>query len=53
AQELSISENTIKYHMKNILQKMGASNRTEAATVALQQGLIQSKQPPADPPSQL
>jgi DNA-binding NarL/FixJ family response regulator len=47
AQELSISENTVKYHMKNILQKLGVSNRTEAATVGLQRGLIE----PGDPSS--
>ena len=40
ANDLSISENTVKYHMKNILQKLGVSNRTEAATLGLQRGLI-------------
>jgi DNA-binding NarL/FixJ family response regulator len=40
AQELSISENTVKYHMKNILQKLQAQNRTEAVTHAIQAGLI-------------
>jgi DNA-binding NarL/FixJ family response regulator len=40
AQEMSISENTVKYYMKSILQKLGARNRTEAATLALRQGLI-------------
>jgi DNA-binding NarL/FixJ family response regulator len=39
---LSISENTVKYHMKNILQKMNAQNRTEAATTAIRSGLIQA-----------
>ena len=41
AEALSISENTVKYHMKNILQKLNVSNRTEAATLGLQRGLIQ------------
>lgn len=40
ALEMSISENTVKYYMKSILQKLGARNRTEAATLALRQGLI-------------
>ncbi len=42
-QRLSISENTVKYHMKNVLQKLDAQNRTEAASIALREGLI--KQP--------
>jgi DNA-binding NarL/FixJ family response regulator len=40
AREMSISENTVKYYMKSILQKLGARNRTEAAAVALREGLI-------------
>jgi DNA-binding NarL/FixJ family response regulator len=37
---LSISENTVKYHLKNILQKLGVSNRTEAVTIAMQRRLL-------------
>ena len=40
ADQLSISENTVKYHLKNILQKLGVSNRTEAVTIAMQKGLL-------------
>ena len=40
AAQLSVSENTIKYHLKNILQKLGASNRTEAVTQAIQTGYL-------------
>jgi DNA-binding NarL/FixJ family response regulator len=40
AREMSISENTVKYYMKSILQKLGVRNRTEAAAYALQAGLI-------------
>ncbi len=40
AREMAISENTVKYYMKNILQKLGAQNRTEAATQALRSGLV-------------
>jgi DNA-binding NarL/FixJ family response regulator len=39
AQKLSLSENTVKYHLKNILQKLGVHNRTEAATQAIRLGL--------------
>jgi DNA-binding NarL/FixJ family response regulator len=48
AQELSISENTVKYHMKNIFQKLDAQNRTEAVTVALQTGILGADGPPND-----
>lgn len=40
AEELSISENTVKFHMKNIIQKLHASNRTEAVTVAMSEGIL-------------
>jgi DNA-binding NarL/FixJ family response regulator len=40
AAKMSISENTVKYYMKNILQKLGAQNRTEAVAFALQAGLV-------------
>jgi DNA-binding NarL/FixJ family response regulator len=31
AESLSVSENTVKFHLQNIFQKLGVSNRTEAA----------------------
>jgi DNA-binding NarL/FixJ family response regulator len=31
ADALSVSENTVKFHLQNIFQKLGVSNRTEAA----------------------
>ncbi len=31
AEMLSVSENTVKFHLQNIFQKLGVSNRTEAA----------------------
>jgi two-component system nitrate/nitrite response regulator NarL len=43
ARELSISENTVKYHMKNIFQKLNAQNRTEAVTIALQTGIFSAE----------
>ncbi len=40
AQRLFVSENTIKYHVRNILRKLGAQNRTEAVAQAMRKGLI-------------
>ncbi len=41
AAELVISERTVKFHVSSILGKLGAGNRTEAVTMALQQGIIE------------
>lgn len=40
ADRLSISEETVKGHVKNILSKLGASDRTHAVTIALKRGII-------------
>lgn len=37
---LDISENTVKTHVKNIFDKLGVSDRTSAATLAIRRGLV-------------
>lgn len=37
---LSISEETVKAHLKNILAKLGANDRTHAVTIGLKRGII-------------
>jgi DNA-binding NarL/FixJ family response regulator len=41
AQRLFISEETVKVHVKHIMEKLGASARTEAVTIAIRRGIIQ------------
>src|ERR1700747_469289 len=40
AARLSISEHTVKFHISSILDKLGASTRTEAVTLGIRRGLI-------------
>jgi two-component system NarL family response regulator len=40
AGRLNISEATVKSHINSILSKLGVSDRTQAATTALQRGLV-------------
>ena len=40
AAHLSISEDTVKGHVKAILAKLGANDRTHAVTIALKRGII-------------
>ncbi|HEY9127059.1 MAG TPA: LuxR C-terminal-related transcriptional regulator [Acidobacteriaceae bacterium] len=37
---LGISENTVKNHVNSIIEKLEVSDRTQAATTAIQRGLI-------------
>jgi DNA-binding NarL/FixJ family response regulator len=41
ASHLNISEETVKAHMKNILSKLSANDRTHAVTIALKRGIIE------------
>ncbi len=40
AARIGRTEGTVKVHLKNILQKLDASDRTEAVTTALRRGFI-------------
>ena len=40
AYSLGIAEHTVKNHVKSILSKLGVQDRTQAATVAIQRGII-------------
>lgn len=42
SEELDITESTVKSHVKNILAKLGASDRTHAVTKAIQRGILRS-----------
>lgn len=44
ASALDIAEGTVKLHVSSILGKLGAVDRTEAVTVALQRGIVQLDQ---------
>jgi DNA-binding NarL/FixJ family response regulator len=41
ADRLSITEETVKAHVKNILSKLDANDRTHAVTIALKRGIIE------------
>ena len=40
AERLFISEETVKVHIKHIMEKLGASDRTQAVAIALRRGII-------------
>jgi DNA-binding NarL/FixJ family response regulator len=41
ADELAIAETTVNFHIKNLVDKLQANDRTHAVTIALRRGLIQ------------
>jgi DNA-binding NarL/FixJ family response regulator len=40
AGELAISENTVNFHIKNLVGKLQANDRTHAVTIALRRGIL-------------
>lgn len=38
--DFNVSENTVKTHVKNVFDKLGVSDRTSAATLAIRRGLV-------------
>jgi DNA-binding NarL/FixJ family response regulator len=40
ATRLSISDQTVKFHVASICAKLGAANRTEAVRIAIRRGLV-------------
>ena len=41
AEKLFISEETVKVHIKHIMDKLGARDRTQAIAIAVRRGIIQ------------
>jgi len=40
ADNLAIAETTVNFHIKNLVEKLGANDRTHAVTIAVRRGLI-------------
>jgi DNA-binding CsgD family transcriptional regulator len=49
AQQLKISPNTVKVHLRNIFSKIGAASRTEATLYAIRRGLVEMPGTPNTP----
>lgn len=41
ADQLAIAETTVNFHIKNLVEKLGANDRTHAVTIAFRRGLFQ------------
>jgi DNA-binding NarL/FixJ family response regulator len=41
AEALSITEDTVKVHVKHVMEKLGATDRTDAVVIGLKRGIIQ------------
>ena len=41
ADQLAIAETTVNFHVKNLVSKLEAKDRTHAVTIALRRGLLQ------------
>lgn len=42
AEQLSVSTNTVRSHVRNVLRKLDVSNRTQAALYAIESGLVET-----------
>jgi DNA-binding NarL/FixJ family response regulator len=41
ADQLAIAETTVNFHIKNLVEKLGANDRTHAVAIAIRRGLLQ------------
>ena len=41
AEQLAIAETTVNFHIKNLVEKLGANDRTHAVAIALRRGVLQ------------
>jgi DNA-binding NarL/FixJ family response regulator len=41
AEKLFIAEETVKVHIKHVMEKLGAADRTQAVAIAVRRGIIQ------------
>ena len=41
AERLFISEETVKVHIRHIMEKLGASDRTQAVAIGVRRGIVQ------------
>ena len=46
AKRLEVSENTVKFHVRNILDKLHLHNRAQAVSHALRHGMVEPEEPP-------
>ncbi|MEI9972821.1 MAG: response regulator transcription factor [Ignavibacteriota bacterium] len=41
ARQLAIAESTVNFHIKNLVEKLRANDRTHAVSIAIRRGLLQ------------
>jgi DNA-binding NarL/FixJ family response regulator len=42
ADRLAIAETTVNFHIKNVVEKLGANDRTHAVAIAIRRGLLEA-----------